>query len=151
MGAGIARTNNSAALQLNSEASGEEQWRHSMGVRILDTSDGILTASVSGRMTPADLDQLQRAAATSIQEHGDGRFLVIADDTFLGWDRGNWEDTSFQAKFDPQIKKIAIVCDPKWTDQVLMFAGQGVRRVAIEHFPPSELAKAREWLRSAEQ
>jgi len=116
-----------------------------MPVEILDTSDGILTARVFGRIRRSDMDDLQRAVASQTDEKEQPRFLIIAD-KFLGWTRGVWTDRSFQIQFDRQIKKMAVVCEPKWADQILLCLGQGLRIVTIEHFLPSDLSKARIWL-----
>jgi hypothetical protein len=116
-----------------------------MPIEILDTSDGILTARIRGMVKRSDMDELQRAAARRIDDHKKRSFLIIAD-RFNGWARGGWTDRSFQVHFDTQIKKMAVVCDPKWADQILLCLGQGLRKVTIEHFLPSDLSKARMWL-----
>jgi hypothetical protein len=116
-----------------------------MPVQTLSTPDGIFTAQITGVMTPADLDQLQRAAAAWITTHDHPSFLIIATH-FAGWSPGDWNDIAFRLKFDRQIKRIAIVSDPRWTDEILMFVGQGLRRVDIQHFAPANLSGARQWL-----
>jgi hypothetical protein len=98
-------------------------------------------------MSPSDLTELQKAAARWIEANGETVLLVLAD-KFEGWDRGDWDDSSIQTQLDRHIRRIAVVCDPKWADQVLMFMGQGLRRVAIQQFPPADVAKAKSWLTS---
>ena len=44
------------------------------------------------------------------------------------------------------IEKIAIVADPKWELQTLMFAGAGVRTGQVKFFPMTQLGQARVWL-----
>ena len=117
-----------------------------MPIEILDTNDGILTARVFGRIRRSDMDDLQRAATSRVDDREHARFLIIAD-KFLGWARGGWTDRSFQLQFDHQIKRMAVVCQPKWADQFLFCMGQGLQKVAIEHFRPCDLSKARIWLR----
>jgi len=116
-----------------------------MPIEILDTYEDILTARVFGRIRRSDMDDLQRAATSRIDDLEHARFLIIAD-KFLGWAHGDWTDRSFQLQFDHQIKRMAVVCHPKWADQFLFCMGQGLQRVTIEHFPPSDLSKARLWL-----
>jgi len=41
-----------------------------------------------------------------------------------------------------QIQKIAIVADPKWETQVLMFVGTGFRGAPVKSFPSDQLAEA---------
>jgi hypothetical protein len=51
----------------------------------------------------------------------------------------------FEAHGD-QIDEIAIVADPKWETNLLMFVGSGFRRAPVKFFPESQLALARAWL-----
>ena len=74
--------------------------------------------------------------------------ILLAAQGFEGWEPGNWDDLSFQRDHDQHVARIAIVADEKWKDQVLMFAGQGLRKVDIRFFTPPETAQARQWVSS---
>ncbi len=52
----------------------------------------------------------------------------------------------FFVEHDQQIEKIAIVADPKWKPETLMFAGAGVRTGQVKFFPERQLTMARTWL-----
>jgi len=72
-------------------------------------------------------------------------FIII--ESFQGWDnKDNWEDVSFQSRYDAQIEKIAIVGEKRWQEPAVIFAGQGLRSVDIRYFAPSEIAAARAWI-----
>jgi stage II sporulation SpoAA-like protein len=117
-----------------------------MGVKIVDTSDGLLTVEFTGLLRKPELEQAQKAAIDLIQKHGKVSVLALEKD-FQGWDKqGNWGDLSFQSKYDKHIEKIAIVGEKKWEDWALAFTAKGFRPVEIEYFLPAELAKARAWL-----
>jgi hypothetical protein len=117
-----------------------------MPIQILPSTGSVFTVKISGQMTPQDLAALQKAAADWIVHHERPNFLAIAEG-FTGWSQGDWDDDlSFRLKFDKQIHKIAIVAEPKWTDSIALFMGQGLRRVEIRNFSPGEMGKARGWL-----
>jgi hypothetical protein len=66
---------------------------------------------------------------------------------FEGFERGaDWGDISFLVKHDHQVDKIAIVGDPKWESEMLIFAGAGFRQGQVKFFPLSQLGQARAWL-----
>lgn len=116
-----------------------------MSIQISDDTDGILTVRVSGRLTESELTDLQNRTAAAIGTHGRVRILVIAE-RFEGWQRGRWDDFSFEEQYDPNIERMAIVGDRQWKDLALIFACKGIRPFPIEYFTPSEIEKARTWL-----
>jgi hypothetical protein len=79
-----------------------------MGAEIADTSNGIVTVKVTGRLTEPDLAAVQGRAAEIIRNEGKVRILVLAE-AFEGWQRGGeWNDFSLQEQNDPYIEKMAI-------------------------------------------
>ena len=117
-----------------------------MSTQIVNNKEGILTVKITGHLTQADLLATQSAAAEILRAHGESRLLFIAED-FQGWERGaDWGEMSAQFELDRYAKRIAIVGEQRWKDLALLFAGKGVRRVAIEYFIPPDLDKARAWL-----
>ncbi len=117
-----------------------------MSAQILPTSDGILTVKVSGKLAHSDLVAVQRQVAEMLQPQQKIPILIIAED-FQGWERaGDWGDVSFQAQYDPQFTRMALVGERKWEDLALVFVSKGFRRFPIEYFPSADLSKARSWL-----
>ena len=91
-----------------------------------------------------ELDECQRAAAKMIREVGEANALVLLDG-FQGWEpTDDWGDVSFLAEHDSDIEKIAIVGQERWREEVLMFAGAGVRHSPVRYFNDSDSARA--WL-----
>ncbi len=117
-----------------------------MSAEITDTSGGIITARIAGKLTQPELAALQGMVGDLIQQQGRARLLVVAEN-FEGWQRGgDWGDLSFSMKYDDLIEKMAIVGDRQWEDLALVFASKGLRRFPIEYFPPADVARARAWL-----
>jgi hypothetical protein len=68
-------------------------------------------------------------------------------ENFQGWQKGRgWDDVSFSERHDRDIERMAIVGPEQWRDLASVFAGKGLRSVAVEYFNHSELAQAKEWL-----
>ena len=109
--------------------------------------DPIWRLRVSGVLKKAELDSAQAMAGQEIEKAGKIKVLVILEG-FQGWEKGpDWADMTFTAMHGDEIEKIAIVGDPKWETDALMFAGAGVRRTQVKFFVPGEEAPARAWLR----
>jgi hypothetical protein len=119
-----------------------------MAAKITDTTAGIVTVEVTGRLTESELAAVQNRMAEIIREHGKVRILVLTI-AFEGWQKsGEWNDFTFQNKNDRYIERMAIVGDEQWKDLALMFTAKGFRPFPIEYFAPGELAKAHTWLAS---
>src|SRR3974377_2202589 len=85
----------------------ESKGGFDMSVEIVDAPAGVFAARSTGQLRSSEYKQLQQRAAEYIQKHGSARILIETQD-FMGFDRGNWEDNSFQSQFDQKIEKIAI-------------------------------------------
>ena len=117
-----------------------------MPVEVLGVSDGVIEFAVTGKLSEQALSDAQQAAAAVIREHGSVRILVNAE-RFDGWEQGgDWDDFSFEEKFDPYIKKMAFIGDRKWEDLVLVFSNKAFREFPIEYFDSADADFARAWL-----
>ena len=116
-----------------------------MPAEIVEVVDGIVTLSISGKLTQAELGAAQQALSAIIRQQGNVRILARAEQ-FAGWERDQWDDFSFQAEHDDDIEKIAIVGEEKWKQLTLVFTAQGLRKFPIRYFLATELEKARGWL-----
>ena len=116
-----------------------------MSAEIINNRGKVLTVRISGKLTQPELASAQKEALDILQKEGPKRLLVVAED-FEGWGKGNWGDMSGQISMEPFIERIAIVGEKRWEGLALLFTGKGVRRLAIEYFPSSDLAKAQEWV-----
>jgi hypothetical protein len=105
-----------------------------------------VTVKITGIFTYPDQLALQKSAVDIAREQGRVCVLSLYED-FHGWSKDEqWADVSFQEESDAYIKKMAIVCEKKWQELVLMSVGMGFRDFPIEYFQTGELDKAKAWL-----
>lgn len=109
-------------------------------------SGGLAIFTISGKLEKSELDQALLRCEKVIADSGNIKILVLASD-FKGWAKAsNWEDMSFAERNDPNIDKIAIVCEPDWEGLIDAFTVKDLRKVPFEYFRPSQEAQARRWL-----
>jgi hypothetical protein len=118
-----------------------------MSAEITDAGERVVKVNLSGLLTQSELAHLQKAMADIIRVQGRIRILVLAGQ-FTGWERGDWDDFSFESEFDPSIEKMAIVGDKRWEDLALLFTARDLRQFPIEYFTTGELESARAWLKA---
>jgi hypothetical protein len=116
-----------------------------MQVSVGQGSSGVVDVQLAGRVTAQAWHAALKDVAKLLKPEKRTPILLAAE-RFEGWERGDWDDLSFQREHDNEIARIAIVADEKWKDQVLMFAGQGLRKLDIRFFTPPEAAQARQWV-----
>jgi hypothetical protein len=103
---------------------------------------------ITGTMKLADQQMLYTEAKKLIARGLKPRVLVITEN-FQGWEKGvDWGDVSFLTDHGDNIVKMAIVGEEKWKEQAFMFTAKGLRKTAIEYFPPTALAHAEAWVRA---
>jgi hypothetical protein len=99
-----------------------------------------------GRLRASDFRDLEYEAVREIRRAGALRLLIVLAD-FEGWDDGSdWHNLGFYVKHGADIERIAIVGDPRWRGEALMFAGAGLRTAPVEFFEPQDLPRAEGWL-----
>ncbi len=73
--------------------------------------------------------------------------ILIELENFAGWEPSErWGDVSFFLKHDADIEKIAIVGDPRWREEALLFTFAGMRQAEVRFFPEDDLELAQVWL-----
>jgi hypothetical protein len=115
-----------------------------MSVEMRVEGQRLLVARVHGIVRQAEFEEYQRAAAEMIRAVGKIAALIVLDG-FEGWEpRDEWGDMRFLFEHDSDIEKIAVVGEERWREEVLMFAGAGLRQSAVRYFNDSDSARA--WL-----
>jgi len=113
----------------------------------IQQEEGKLTVlRITGLLKKPEMDA---ALAAEARKWGPATRLnvLVMVENFSGFERGaDWGDISFLVKHDQQIEKIAIVADPKWETETLVFAGAGLRKGQVKFFFLNQLAQARAWL-----
>ena len=118
-----------------------------MPATIQQEADGIWVLRVSGTLRKSELDAAQSVVSKAFAKSQSAKFLVMVEN-FQGWEKGgDWGDLAFFVEHGDKIEKIALVADPKWKDNLLVFAGAGFRKGAVEFFPTAQHAQALAWLR----
>ena len=118
-----------------------------MSMEMRTEGERLLAIRIHGILRRAELSECQRAAAQMIREAGKVAALILLDG-FQGWERTEkWGDVSFFTEYDADIEKIAIAGEERWRDEVLMFAGAGLRRAPVRYFTDADSARA--WLGDA--
>lgn len=106
---------------------------------------------VAGLLKKSEFDAAVNAEAAQWGPETRVRVLVLADE-FQGWEQNEeWGDISFFFAHGDQIDRIAIVADPKWETEMMLFAGAGLRRAPVRFFPSGQTASARAWLKGNDQ
>lgn len=119
-----------------------------MSALLFDTSDGIVTLHLAGKLSPDELATTHALTGGHLREWGGGCLLILAEQ-FDGWTReGNWEDLPFQTANDELIRKMAIVGDPRWKDLAEIFTAKRMRPFPLEYFPSGHADEARAWLQA---
>ena len=122
--------------------------RKTMAHEIIEVSDNLVRAKLSGVMQIADQKALQAAGSHLIAQGRKARVLVVLEN-FEGWEKSpEWENIDFLMKHGDDVERMAIVGDPKWKDDALVFVAKGLRSTQIEYFVPSALALAEAWIRA---
>jgi hypothetical protein len=104
----------------------------------------LLVVKIRGLLRRKEFEKSERASVKMIQEVGKLTALILLDE-FRGWEPADqWGQIGFLMQHDSDIAKIAIVGEEKWRDEVLAFAGVGLRRSAVRYFNDAESARA--WL-----
>jgi len=119
-----------------------------MGATLKKDENGVWVATLSGDVTKAELDALQAAGIKAAVPGEKARVLVLVDKDFRGFSGSvqEWSDVSFIVKYGDKITKIAIVGDPAWESEMLLFTGAGVRLAPVRYFSPAQLVEAKDWL-----
>jgi hypothetical protein len=117
-----------------------------MSIAMQHEHDNVYRVEMSGRLQKADLQQCEAALADEMRRVGHVKLLFVLEN-FEGWEPGSdWNDLSFYVRHGDAIDRIAIVGDPRWQSEALMFAAAGLRRAPVEFFGNADLAAARSWL-----
>lgn len=119
-----------------------------MGATIKRDPNGIWLVHFSGELSKGELDAIQAEALRLYAPGQEARVLLMVDNDFRGLAGGiqAWSDVSFIMKYGDQVSKIAIVGDPAWEQDMLEFAGAGVRLAPVKYFFRGQIAEARNWL-----
>ena len=116
-----------------------------MPIALQHERENIYRLEIRGALGKADFEQGEALLANEVGRLGSVKLLVVLT-AFEGWEpHADWNDLTFFVKHGDAIERIAIVGDPKWRSEALMFAAAGLRKAPVQFFPDDAPA-ARAWL-----
>ena len=108
---------------------------------------GVYVLRIGGVLNKATLDNVQSVARHNIEVGAKDLKVLLILAGFCGWKRGDdWGDLDFFSRYEEFIAKIAVVGEPRWEAETLLFLGAGRRRSPVRYFPPHYEGRARAWL-----
>ena len=109
--------------------------------------NGVYALHIGGTLNKATLDNIQAVARHNIEAGAKDLKVLLFLDDFRGWKRGDdWGDLDFFSLYEQNIAKIAVVGEPRWEAETLLFLGAGRRTGQVRYFPPHYEGRARAWL-----
>ncbi|HAL92515.1 MAG TPA: STAS/SEC14 domain-containing protein [Verrucomicrobia bacterium] len=109
--------------------------------------NGVYALRIGGVLNKATLDNVQAVARHNIEAGAKDLKVLLFLEDFRGWKRGDdWGDLDFFARHESSIAKIAVVGEPRWEAETLLFLGAGRRHGEARFFPKHFEGKARAWL-----
>lgn len=120
-----------------------------MTISSRQVADRVHLITLSGLLSWAEFQTfLSQVETENVFASGEVRILIKLEN-FAGWEHGDqWGDVSFFFKHDKDIERIAIVGEPRWRDQMLVFLFADYRQAEARFFPETDLEPARAWLMS---
>lgn len=120
-----------------------------MTVESMDLADDLHIVQVRGTLGVDQLRQLRARLERAAMQVRPLRVLVVLRD-FAGWERSaGWGEVDDLAMPDEHLRRIAVVGEPRWREQTLLFMASELRAVPIEYFAPPALDDALRWLLDA--
>ncbi len=112
-------------------------------------ADRVHRITLSGLLTWTEFQSfLNQVEAGNVFATGKVRALIHLEN-FYGWGpSGQWGDVSFFFRHDHDIERIAVVCEPRWRDEMQVFLFADYRQAEARFFAETDLEAARAWLMS---
>jgi hypothetical protein len=112
-----------------------------------DPDGDVYVLRITGVLNKATVDRIQAVGANDFAKGKTNIKLMLVLKEFRGWKRGDdWGNIDFFAEHEHNIAKIAVVGEPQWESQTLLFLAAGHRTGEVRYFGPFDEAKAKAWL-----
>jgi len=120
-----------------------------MSVEITVEDEKLVILSISGTYLFSEFIELEKQFEKILTSHTELDLLVIFT-RFTGWeDCELWAETAEDDGLATDvIKKVALVADRKWHDQIAMFGLLGFQQWPSKFFSETQIADAYHWLES---
>lgn len=110
-------------------------------------ADGVYVLRIFGVLRKSTVDRIQAVGAQDFDRGvSDLKLLIVLTD-FQGWSRGDrWDDLDFFSQYEHKVTKIAVVGEPSWKEDTLLFLAAGHRKGEVRYFLPDSESEASAWL-----
>lgn len=115
-----------------------------MSITRIEQQDDLLVLQVKNHCHIADVRQAQALLSAMVEQAGSVRALILVEE-FAGWDPSeNWSELALFGEQGDDARAIAVVADPRWKDEAMLFLLAGLRQAEVAFF--SDESAARSWL-----
>ena len=116
---------------------------------LLKEPGGIYALRILGVLSKSTNDQIQAVAKRDIDAGATDLKVLIVLENFRGWKKGDdWSDIGFFAQYEANFSRLAVVGEPRWEAETLLFLGAKRRTGEVRYFETTQEAAARAWLTS---
>ena len=115
---------------------------------ILDREKAIVTLEPEGALTKEDFETAVKVIDPFIEEHGKLTGLIIATESFPGWEdfSAMVEHLTFIKNHHKKVKRLAFVTDSKLLGKFSEKVSAHFVDAEIKYFPYAQRKEAREWI-----
>lgn len=120
-----------------------------MTLAIRSLGDKGLELTIDGKLDEDDYRRFVPMAEQRIRERGELNLVLHVED-FRGWSPAAlWEDLKFDVKHYNNVSRLAVVSDDESSAKWMARLSRPFTGAEVEHFPASEIERAREWIRAS--
>lgn len=120
-----------------------------MTLAIRSLGDKGLELTIDGKLDEDDYRRFVPMAEQRIRERGELNLVLHVED-FRGWSPAAlWEDLKFDVKHYNDVSRLAVVSDDESSAKWMARLSRPFTGAEVEHFPASEIERAREWIRQS--
>lgn len=120
-----------------------------MTLAIRSLGDKGLELTIDGKLDEDDYRRFVPMAEQRIRERGELNLVLHVED-FRGWSPAAlWEDLKFDVKHYNDVSRLAVVSEDESSAKWMARLSRPFTGAEVEHFPASEIERAREWIRQS--
>ncbi len=116
--------------------------------RFDESTDRVLGYQVSGPVTKAEVEDIQREIQQAIERHGKVRLLCQIGDLGVPEPSAVWEDLKFTPHYIREVERFALVGDKGWHKWLSSLTDR-LTHAEARYFESSQLPEAWTWIKAA--
>jgi len=115
--------------------------------RFNESTDRVLGYQISGTITEAEIEEIQREIEQAIEKHGKARLLCQIGDLDMPEPAAVWQDLKFTPQYLPNVERFALVGGKTWHRWVTELSDR-LMNAEARYFETSQLPEAWEWIKA---